>query len=523
VSINPAPLLVGAGPAGLTAAAELMRHGVGVRIVDKAAAPTTVSKAVSVQARTLEVLHDLGIVDELIARGHVSHGLSIYTVKRRIVHFRYDEIDSPFPFVLNVSQAVTEAVLAELVARLGATVEREVELMSFTQDATGVDATLRHGDGREEVVRTPYLLGFDGARSTVRKALGIEFIGKTLPGWYALADVRIEWGLGDDELHGFVHPHGLLFGIPLAGGWTRLVIETAEHEADAGFTHEELQRLMDERGPGDARITEVGWMAPFNVNSRRAEHFRSGRVFIGGDAAHIHSPAGGQGLNTSVQDAYNLSWKLALVLAGGAGESLLDSYEAERAPVASTVLKSTERLTRMLTLHTAPARAVRDHVMPLMTGIQRVGTAIATEAAEIDITYRHSPIVREHHRHGLRLHESAPRAGDRAPDVQGLEHDGEPASLHDVLCGTQHVLLALGSDDAGVAASVAERYGDRVRLLVVNGDGLRDPDGALHRRYHADSPVLYLVRPDGYLGFVSRPADGDALLGFLDDLFVGGD
>jgi hypothetical protein len=221
-----------------------------------------------------------------------------------------------------------------------------------------------------------------------------------------------------------------------------------------------------------------------------------------------------------VQDAYNLAWKLALVLAGGAPESLLDTYEAERAPVASAVLKSTEILTRMLTLHAAPARAVRDHVMPVMTGIQHVGTVMATQDSEIDITYRHSPIVREHHPHGV-PHRAAPRAGDRAPDVAGLEHQGEPASLHDVLRGTQHVLLTLGGDEAGVASLVAERYGDRVRPLAVDSGELKDPEGALRRRYHADSPVLCLVRPDGYIGFLSRPADGDALLGYLDDLFVG--
>ena len=527
-------LVVGAGPTGLTAAAELTRRGVRCRIVDKADAPTTLSKASSVHARTLEVLTDMGIVDAFLAAGHVNHGVEIFAGTRRLVHFTYDDVDSPYPFQLNIPQSTSERLLGEFAASLGVEVEWGVELTALTQDEDSVTATLR-GPGGEEVTTADWLVGADGAHSTVRHQLEIPFEGKAIPGWFALADVRLDWHRHDDELHGFVHPDGILFAIPMPGGQYRLVVETGEHAPDAEPTIEELQTLLDERVPGGGTITEAGWMAAFHVNSRKSARHRVGRAFIAGDAAHIHSPVGGQGMNTGIQDAYNLAWKLALVVGGRGGPALLDSYEAERAPVAAGVLKATETLTHILTLHGALGRGLRNQLMPVLSGLSPAQHSMSREAAEVDVGYRKSPIVHEHHgghRKPARF-VGGPRAGDRAPDAGPLRRpDGTEGRLFELFRHGAHTLLLLAGerDDArvwervaDVARSAQDEFGEHVRPFLITAEGaggdaetaLLDVDGDVHHRYHAHGASLFLVRPDGYLGFVGRPPDADSLRAHL--------
>jgi hypothetical protein len=237
-------------------------------------------------------------------------------------------------------------------------------------------------------------------------------------------------------------------------------------------------------------------------------------------------------MNTGIQDAYNLAWKLALVVHGDADPALLDSYEIERAPVASAVLRETEMLTRMLTLENTAARHLRDRIMPVLTGTARIEHSIATQDAEVDVTYHRSPIVHERHgRHGEARAAGAPRAGERAPDVEGLEHDGRGARLFDLLRGSRHVLLLFpGAQSngalAGAASELEMRYGELVRTLVVTPDVasgpqvLRDPRGELQRRYHAAQACVYLVRPDGYIGFAAHPPDPGSLEQHLGAIFA---
>jgi 2-polyprenyl-6-methoxyphenol hydroxylase-like FAD-dependent oxidoreductase len=537
-------LVIGAGPAGLTLAAELVRHGVACRIVDKAAGPTPLSKATSVQARTLEMLDDMGIVDEALAAGTRSHGVNIYQGSHRILHVSYDELESPYPLLLNIPQSSMERVLVDLVTRLELLIGWQTELVEFTQDAEGVTATLRHADGSEETVRASWLVGCDGAHSTVRHALDIAFAGHTYSQWFGLADARIHWDLRHDELHGFVNPHGLFFAIPAPGeNQYRVVMEAEEPPVEADLTLADFQAALDERGPGDATLSDPGWISPFKVNARRAGKYRVGRAFIAGDAAHIHSPTGGLGLNTGMQDAYNLAWKLALVVRGLADPAVLDSYEAERTPVADAVLRLAAQLTTMLTLTSPVSRQLRDHLMPMLSGLGAVQHQIAVQDSQLDITYRTSPIVTEYH-HGHFGHArfaGGPRAGDRAPDSGPLHPaDGSAGRLYDLLRGVHHTLLLYGGPEpetatwqhlAALARAVRAQHGETMRVyIVVDGAGvpgelaeergvLLDPQGAMHHRYQADRPSLYLIRPDGYIGFVSRPADQAALTKYLARIF----
>jgi hypothetical protein len=284
-------------------------------------------------------------------------------------------------------------------------------------------------------------------------------------------------------------------------------------------------------------------MTPFRVSFRRAAHYRQGRAFLAGDAVHIHSPAGGQGMNTCIQDTFNLAWKLALVDAGRAPTTLLDSYEAERQPVAKSVLEFTELAGRVLTLRGPISAALRGRLMPLLAEQEVIQRRVITRASELPINCRHSPIVAEHYGGVLgRLRfGGGPCAGDRAPDVSPLQ--GPNASitrLFDVLRTTKHTLLLFAGTDPGadawqrldaIANAVQARYGAVIQVYEVAAGAappavrtdavalLRDPEGALHHRYGADAECLYLIRPDGYVGFRCQPADLASLQDYLARIF----
>lgn len=526
-------LVIGAGPSGLTMAAELARHGISCRIVDKGEGPTPLSKATGMQARTLEVLRDMGVVDEILAAGHVTHGVNLYAPGKQLLHFTYDQLDSPYQFMLNIPQSATERILGGLVARLGLTVEWGTEVTDIVQDDDGVTSTLRTPDGGQETVRTSWLVGCDGARSVVRQTFDIPFTGETYPQWFALADARLDWSLGNSELHGFIHPDGVLFVIPMPDDRFRLVLESPERSGDEQPTIEDFQAAIDKRAPEGSTVSDPGWITAFHVNSRRAAHHRVGRAFIAGDAAHIHSPAGGQGLNTSIQDSYNLAWKLALVEKGLADERLLDSYEAERAPVAKAVLKFTDVITKVLTLHNSAEQSVRDHVMPLLGALHGVQHNMANQDAELDVSYRRSPIVAQHHHH---TSPGGPHAGDRAPDAGPLKAgDGTSARLYD-LFGAGRLTLVLfpgGHPVDELVRAAQERCGDLVRVVAVlpPGSALEglpagveafvDEEGLVAGRYHAANGALYLIRPDGYVGYRCQPPDAGRLGAYLDGLLAG--
>jgi 2-polyprenyl-6-methoxyphenol hydroxylase-like FAD-dependent oxidoreductase len=537
-------LVVGAGPAGLTLAAELIRHGVTCRIVDKADGPTPLSKATTVQARSLEMLEDMGILDQAVSAGTQSHAVNIYHGTHRLLHVSYDDLESPAPFLLNIPQSTLERLLGAHLTSLGIDIEWRTELAGFTQDADGVTATLLHADGHEEGVRAAWLVGCDGAHSVVRHTLNISFPGRSYTQWFGLADTTLDWGLRHDELHGFVHPTGLFFAIPLPGEKRfRVVMEAEVPPVDTELTLADFQAALDQRGPGNATLSDPGWMSPFKVNARRAERYRVGRAFLAGDAAHIHSPTGGLGLNTGMQDAYNLAWKLALVIRGLSDPVLLDSYETERIPVADAVLRLAGNLTTMLTLTNPASQQLRNHLMPVLSGLGAVQHQVAVQDSQLAITYDASPIVSEYHheRFGHRRFAGGPRAGDRAPDAGPLQPiDGSPVRLNDVLRGVHHTLVLFGGPEpkaatwhhlSALARAVREQHGESLRAyilvdgpcvpdeLVGDRDVLLDTEGAAHHRYQSDLPNLYLIRPDGYIGFRSRPADQTVLTAYLARIF----
>lgn len=504
-------LIVGAGPTGLVMAAEMARRGVSYRLVDIARSPTDLSKAIGIQARTLEIFDSLGIASEFTSRGVKGVAANIYDGRERIAHVSFAELDSRFPYLLFLPQSETERLLLAHLEHLGGQVERGVKLVGFTQDETGVTAALEHPNGDGESVRAAWLVGCDGAHSTVRHGLNLPFQGEEYPEGFQLADVKLDWDQPDNEFYIFIHAGWLLAVFPLPGGRSRLIADIPPEQApvEAKPSLADCQALMNERCPFPATVSDPLWTANYRIHRRLVSRLRSGRAFLVGDAAHIHSPAGAQGMNTGIQDAFNLAWKLALATQGAAPESLLDSYHDERYPVEQDVLRGTDFLLRMASLRNPLARATRDKLAPLVTGLDIVQQRLSRTISELAVGYRRSPMVEDHGG------SDGPHAGDRAPDP-----------LFARLKDTRHTLRLLAGQSASpaewdaltdIGGRVQAAYSFYVAVMPLE----TGENGEIAARYGVKSPCLYLIRPDGYIGFRSQVGDRERLFSYLARLFPG--
>ncbi|WP_326825926.1 FAD-dependent oxidoreductase [Streptosporangium sp. NBC_01756] len=476
-------LIIGAGPTGLTLAVDLARRGVSFRIVERSPEHPAGSRGKGLQPRTQEVFDDLGVIGEILATGRVYPPIRAYAGDRVVWEGRMHEpteptADVPYPMVLMQPQWRTERILRDRLAELGHRVELGTEATAFEQDADGVTVTL---NGSERV-RCAYLVGADGGRGSVRGQLGVTFEGETFETErMLLGDVRTA-DLGREYWHTWADMDTQTMRValcPLPG--TDVFQFTAPLTGDEApeLSPATFQKIFDEgSGRTDVRFTDVTWMSVYRVNIRMAGRFRVGRVFLTGDAAHVHSPAGGQGLNTGVQDAYNLGWKLAAVL-GGAPERLLDTYEEERLPVAADVLGISTALY---------GRAKRGE-----QGAHERGE----ETQQLLLGYRDGALA------------VGERGGERAPDARL-----GGGRLFDVLRGPHFTLLALGPAHAGLIEEINAVYGPAIRAHTVVRQGetgdLTDTDGGIHGHYGRG---LVLIRPDGYVGY-----HGDA--GGLEDYLV---
>ena len=554
-------LVVGAGPTGLTMACVLAMHGMPCRIVDQGEARSTTSKAIAIQPRSLEVWESIGVLDAALAAGRRLHGANVYAGGKRLVHVGFDSADCPYPFILSLPQAESERILEKHLATLGVTVERRTRLTSISQVDEGAVATLHSPQGETRTL-TPWLLGCDGAHSTVRKLLGVPIEGSKYDEAFVLGDVSIDWALPDDEIHTFFSPDGLLGAIPLPGEhrWRIVADVSRTGEPPAAPTLAELETIARVRSAVPLRLSDAGWTSGFCIHRRIVPAYRHGPVFLAGDAAHVHSPAGGQGMNTGMQDAWNLAWKLALVQKGAGRPSLLDSYSVERHPIAAATLHGTDLATRVVTLRSAITRELRDRIGGFLVNLEPVQQRMIAAAAELSLDYRKSPIVSEHRlplaRHAViadRRTEApsmsdwfdfgaAPSAGDRAPDVELTAPDvAQTRRLFDVLRGKDHTVLLFDGAAATtegyqnletIARRIRARYGKHVAVHVVvphatvprvlewDGSILLDGHRALHRRYGAGSECLYVIRPDGYIGYRSQPAQVEPVMGYLATIFV---
>ncbi|MEN3319128.1 MAG: hypothetical protein V7643_2529 [Mycobacterium sp.] len=364
-------LVVGAGPSGLTLAASLVKKGVATTVVDRQAAGANTSRAAVVNARTLEVLDDLDVSRRLVKEGVQAPRFTIRDGRRSLIPIDFSLLPTDYPYSLMVPQATTERLLLERLTELGGMVVRQKTLVSVTQDADGVTAIFEDGD----VIRARYIVGADGIHSTVREQADIGFEGGVYEESFTLADVRLRGEIPVDEVILFWAKAGLTVVAPLPGDIFRIVapVTDAPENPSAPF----IQQLLDDRGLGAGRmvVTDVIWGSRFRIHHRVADTYRAGRLLLAGDAAHVHSPAGGQGMNLGIQDAVALADALAAVL-GGAPDSVLDNYSTARRPIAQQVVEMTDRLTRLATLP-PPARPIRNAGIGLAGRVPLVQRALA--------------------------------------------------------------------------------------------------------------------------------------------------
>ncbi|MFC8447485.1 FAD-dependent monooxygenase [Kitasatospora sp. NPDC057223] len=553
-------LIAGAGPVGLSAAAELRRNGVRCRLVDRLPARLPYAKAVGIQPRTLEIWDRMGLARTVLEAAVPLRGQLIHVNGRE--RARIDlalPSEVPYGFAA-LPQYETERLLEEYLAGLGTAVERGTELLSFTQDEDGVTARLGTAAGATEEVRARYLVGCDGAHSTVRKALGLGFEGGAFAEEYMLADVEADWDLPSG--YGLRSSHrtddgstdDLLVCIPLPGAGryrmsmlvppelsTRATGGATERAPDGGVTDgapapgdgvahgleggrtpelSDIQAVVDRLAPGPTTVSRLRWSSVFRISHRIVDRYGDGRVFVAGDAAHIHPPTGAQGMNTGIQDACNLAWKLALVLRDRAGPGLLTSYDAERRPVGEEVV----------------GRTVRHATQGIESEPDDQRTLMLREA-QLLVGYRGGPLSGSPYGPA-----DAPQPGDRAPDCAGLTTPvaAYPLRLLDVLRDrTGHVLVLYTADAAEPAAAAAAaaatllpgagptalavlaREAAPTRPGVLSVPEYRDAAGEFARLYRPDGPTGFVVRPDGQLG-ARFPLAGTAaaLTGYLEALSV---
>jgi 2-polyprenyl-6-methoxyphenol hydroxylase-like FAD-dependent oxidoreductase len=362
--------IVGAGPTGLALAVTLASAGVEFVIVDRLAEGRNTSRAAVVHARTLEVLDDLGASAELVARGIPVTRFAVRDGSRRLLTVPFDGLPTPHPYTLMVPQYETEAVLLDRLRELGGDVHRPWEVDTIVQGDDGVTLTMSTG----ETLGARYAVGADGMDSVVRQRAGIGFSGSAYAESFVLADVAMRWAPGREEVSLIFAAAGLTVVAPLPGGRYRVVatVDDAPPSPDLAF----VQRLLDDRAPGRAEVSSLAWSSRFRVHHRVAEQYRAGRLLLAGDAAHVHSPAGGQGMNTGIQDAYALGQAFAT--------HRLDDYEAQRRPVAQRVVAFTDRMTRIATTRNGAVRLVRNTVLPLLGRSPSFRRRLATELAELN-------------------------------------------------------------------------------------------------------------------------------------------
>jgi 2-polyprenyl-6-methoxyphenol hydroxylase-like FAD-dependent oxidoreductase len=538
-------LVVGAGPTGLSLATQLQAFGARFRIIDRLLDRRRESRALAVQARTLELLQMLGLGERVVARGNTTTRLKLHLEGRAVAAVTLGDIsavDTRFPFILFVSQAETEDVLSESLRASGVVIERGTELVSFEREDDGLQCLLQRNDGRQERLHTRFLVGCDGAHSAVRKGSGIEFEGGSYPQDFALGDVEADGPLEPNAINSFAGGGRVAIFFPLGWPTTWRVVAMAadkQTEAEAGRTSSpgivaalqlsELQDLVDPPTARTIRLRDPAWLTRFHLHHRQIASYRRGNVFLAGDAAHIHSPVGAQGMNTGIQDAWNLGWKLGLVARGLAHNRLLDTYEAERWPVGQFLLRYTDRLfstfTRAMSgrpLATWARRVVVPHVIPHFFELRWLRRTAFSFVSELGIRYRKSPAIGE----GEPRLRKGPRPGDRLPDAEILMN-GRSTYLQQALAGPHLALLLCGDSrhwDSLELDGLRARYGRVMAtqcLSTTASDGsLVDQKGHAFARLGVQHTAQYLVRPDGYIAFRSAGRTFEQLDRYLADWYV---
>ncbi len=541
-------LIVGSGPTGLTLACELARHGIIPAIIDKASAPSDKSKAFGIHARTMEIFENMGIVEKVLTKGNICDGLNIYNRGKQIAEMRIDNLKSKYPFFLILAQSDTEKILIEHLKTYGIEVQRQTELISFEQNDNEIFTKVKNSNETNEI-KCKYLIGCDGAHSTVRNTLNLEFKGAPYPNHWLLADLNIQWDYPLYHLSAFLHPSGVTAYFPLYENRGRLMFELPNSPIDEEVEEpkiEEVIELAKEREIKFSSITDPTWLAYFTLHHRMVDQYNKGNVFIAGDAAHIHSPVGGQGMNTGIQDAYNLAWKIGLVLRGRSPNNILKSYNIERHRVGEDVVKLTDRATKMITLHNPVFNALRNKMIGFLSNLDSVAEKMLRTLSQIEVNYKGSPIVGEDwkivHQSSFGHSPKGLEPGERIADYILYDHQTRSTTnLYDLLMGREHELLLFTGFDPGeedyirlreVAVEIPKQFGDLMEIHIIKGERALPPElrefpsihvdknFQLHKDLGAALCSLYLIRPDGYIAYRNQPLSIECLTNYLSGIFI---
>jgi 2-polyprenyl-6-methoxyphenol hydroxylase-like FAD-dependent oxidoreductase len=503
-------LIVGAGPTGLMLANQLARRGVRALIIDRHAGPARETRALGVQARTLEIYARLGIIDQALGLGNRATGANLWARARRTARIPLGDIGrdiSPYPYLLILGQDDNERLLGEALRNRGMAVRWNTELVGLAQAPDHVQATLKQPDGTQREISAAWIAGCDGARSAVRELSGIPFEGAPYEHVFFVADTQVTGPMFPGELNVYLWREGFHLFFPMRGAdhWRVVGILPEAMRGRGNLAFEDVVPAVRREAGVALDFKACAWFSTYRIHHRRARRFRDGRAFLLGDAAHIHSPVGAQGMNTGLQDAYNLAWKLALVTSGRADARLLDSYEDERIPVATRLLDTTDRAFALIVSDTWLAGLLRTRVLARVAAVAMKLAAARQFAfrtvSQTGIRYPTSPLSETlPGRAG-----GGPRAGDRFPWLKlKLRADRAPEDLFDALDDTRFNLIVVGQP----APKALPELGDLLRVLGVPDDPGNDRALA---RADIPRPSFYLLRPDGHVGLAGARYDAGAV------------
>jgi 2-polyprenyl-6-methoxyphenol hydroxylase-like FAD-dependent oxidoreductase len=510
-------LVVGAGPTGLMLANQLGRRGVRALILDRHDGPALQTRALGVQARTLEIYSHLGVVGRALELGKRATGANMWVRRRRAAWVPLTEIGrdlNPYPFLLVLGQDDNERILGEALRRWGMAVQWNTELVGLSPQTDRVVAKVRQPDGTTRDVTAAWVAGCDGAHSAVREMSRIAFVGAPYEHVFFVADVRVTGPMVPDQINIYLWRAGFHLLFPMRGEnhWRVVGIVPPGLRGRSDLTFDSVVPSIHEVAGSAMEFRGCSWFSTYRIQHRRAERFRDGRCFLLGDAAHIHSPVGAQGMNTGLQDAYNLAWKLALVVEGGADAALLDTYEEERIPVAESLLKTTDKGFSLIVSDNWLAGFFRTRVLAgllsLGMGLPRVQRFAFRAISQTGIRYPESPLSETL----PGLPEDAPHAGDRFPWLRvKLSANGPVEDLFEKIDDTRFTLILAGqpASPGGVPA-----LGERLRTYVIADDPANDRE--LERR-QIPRPSFYLLRPDGHVGLAGGRLEAPALTRYISE------
>ena len=511
-TINTGVIIIGAGPTGLSLACQLVRFGIDFVVIEKNEGVTKFSKAIGVQARTLEIYDQLGLAEPAIERGTIASTVKLIEggeVRGEMHLSNFGKGLSEYPYMLMLEQSKNEELLYGFLKSHGKEVRWNTELESFEQDSKGVTAQIKTPSGETQTINGKFLVGCDGASSPVRRTLGLTFAGSTFERLFYVADARVDWDLSHEALHVCLAREVFVAFFPMKGENRYRIVGTFpedQNEKEGEVVYEEIEQEIKDKAKIPLEISDVRWFSLYKVHSRRVNKFSKGRCFLAGDSAHIHSPAGAQGMNTGIQDAYNLAWKLALVVKGFADESLLDTYNEERLANAKRLLESTDRMFELAAGSHWLLSFIRTTIFPpvagFMASLEAVSKRIFPLISQIGITYRDASLS-EHT--GEEFDDV--EAGDRLPYFLV---DGR--TIYDKLSEPKFHLLVFSNADQTIGKDLEREFGAIADFHVV------PLDSRVQEIFGTEREFCVFLRPDNHIAFISSEISLDRVREYLNKI-----